>query len=292
MKYFITSDIHGFYDEFVDALSKTDFSRANPDHILIVCGDIFDRGTQPLEIYDFLREIPKERRVFIRGNHESLLKDLAERGYPLEHDYNNGTYDTLAYVAKQQTRQEFIAWQFEQLAKYKSYGEAEPVLNARLEKWTHKVFHNRKLKEILKWIDKEWVDYYEMDKYILIHSFIPTTLDSATGKEAYDPNWRNAGKDAWEKAKWGCPWKKLSLNQTGKTIICGHWHTSDFWNNLVYHALVYNTYTTNPIFYQPELPLIGLDACTAATGGVNILAIDDKELTLYNHIGEKKHVRL
>lgn len=295
IKYFVTSDIHGFFDEFKEALDKTDFSASNPDHILIICGDVFDRGCQPLEIYDFLREIPKERRVFVRGNHELLLKELVKRGYALDHDISNGTFDTLAYIAKQPSRQEFQRNEFRLLLKFDHYTDALPLIEAKRKKYEHKLFHNRKLKEILRWIDDEFVNYYETDKFIFVHSFIPTGLEEIskkqeyfgylTAKEIYNPNWKDAGEVEWEKAMWGCPYKKISLNKTGKTIVCGHWHTSDFWNHLIFHEFKYDTYTTNPIFYQPDIPLIGLDACTAATGGVNILTIEGDKIECFNHNG-------
>ena len=53
-KYFVTSDIHGFYNEFIAALDRSGFNIDNPDHILIICGDIFDRGNQPLQIYTMI----------------------------------------------------------------------------------------------------------------------------------------------------------------------------------------------------------------------------------------------
>lgn len=288
-KYFVTSDIHGFFDEFQHALDATDFDPGNADHVLIICGDAFDRGSQPLEIYDFLREIPKERKILIRGNHELLLKELYERGYPLDHDINNGTYDTLAYISKQPDRDEYRRKIVHIIAKYETVREANGAIEAEQEKRRKKLFNSRKLKEILKWIDSEWVDYYETDDFIFVHSFIPTKIDEKKAyfggveEEEFDPDWRNANDWAWERAKWGCPWKKLQLNKTGKTMICGHWHTSDFWNNLVYHENKLSVYEDNPIFYRPDIPLIGLDACTAATGGVNILTIEGKEIKCYNH---------
>lgn len=293
IKYFVTSDIHGFFDEFINALDKTDFSAANPDHVLIICGDIFDRGTQPLEVYDFLREIPKERRILIRGNHELLLKELVKRGYPLEHDIHNGTYDTLAYIAKQPDQQEFQHDQIKLLSKFNHCDDACTAMEAKREARKKKLFNNRKLKEILRWIDSEFVNYYETDNFIFVHSFIPTQLEEISKKEEYFgyavaedkyyPDWRNASEADWERAVWGCPYKKVNLNQTGKTIVCGHWHTSDFWNHLVFHEFKYDTYKDDPIFYQPGIPLIGLDACTAATGGVNILTIEGDKVECFNH---------
>ena len=79
------------------------------DHILIALGDIFDRGGQPKEIYEFLKSFPENRLILIRGNHEYLLLDLVRRGYPLQHDEMNGTYQTLIDLYKDpfEVRKEF-----------------------------------------------------------------------------------------------------------------------------------------------------------------------------------------
>ena len=58
--YFICSDIHGFFDEWMKALKEAGFDKENSNHTLIVLGDIFDRGKQPLQIYEFLRNLPKK----------------------------------------------------------------------------------------------------------------------------------------------------------------------------------------------------------------------------------------
>ena len=53
MKYFAVSDCHGFYSNLMFALKNAGFDINNPEHILIVCGDLFDRGEQPKEIFEF-----------------------------------------------------------------------------------------------------------------------------------------------------------------------------------------------------------------------------------------------
>lgn len=277
-KYFVTSDIHSFYTEFKAALDNAGFDLNNPDHILIVCGDIFDRGTQPLEVYNFLRNLPIERRILIRGNHEGLLKDLYNRKQVLQHDIHNGTADTLAYVAKMLTTAEYNKRSFNRFIKKKEMEDFSLYYEKRyraLEKRDYKLFHNDKLVEILNWIDSaEWCNYYELPDYILVHGWIPTSSE----------DWRNASVVEWEGATWACPWDKYKrgTNKTGKTIICGHWATADIWNNLC--AKNYDMEKQNPIFYVKGIDLIGLDACTAATHGVNILVInEDMTLELYNH---------
>ena len=57
MKIFACSDIHGFYKEFKEALVKSGFEENNPDHLLIVCGDYWDRGYNPYKIVEYLNGI-------------------------------------------------------------------------------------------------------------------------------------------------------------------------------------------------------------------------------------------
>lgn len=308
-KYFITSDIHGFYTEFRSALKKAGFRVKNPDHILIVCGDIFDRGTEPLKVYKWLRKLPKNRRVLIRGNHEFLLKKLVKRGYAEIHDKHNKTIDTLYQLHGYENERDFInqmySDQYLNTIKYGSVG---------YELWRVKwIYANKKIfrgvvDKVLKWIDSDnWVDYYELDKYIFVHSFIPLEehINFERSREcgyiikdkpdSYNPNWRHADLTSWETATWGCPWKQFKEGlfneeiKKGKVLVCGHWHASDFWNNLEGKHL--NTYTDNPIFYSKEYPnLIALDACTAATNGINVLVInEDKSIEIYNHNEGGKH---
>ena len=73
MKYFVSSDIHGFFDEWMLALKREHFDINNPEHKIIVCGDLFDRGRRPKQIIDFILS-HKDKIIVIRGNHEDLLE--------------------------------------------------------------------------------------------------------------------------------------------------------------------------------------------------------------------------
>ena len=78
-KFFVIADVHSFYTEMKNALDVAGFEINNPDHILISCGDVLDRGPQSSEVLEFLLSIPKDRRIFIRANHEALLEDCISR---------------------------------------------------------------------------------------------------------------------------------------------------------------------------------------------------------------------
>lgn len=301
-KYFVVSDIHGYFDIFHDALLKAGFEDKNTDHILIVCGDIFDRGKQPLEVYEYLKNLPKERRILIRGNHEYLLKQLVEREEPLNHDMHNRTYHTLfsfigtTYEAEHEKENEF--W-------FRNWGSPDYLIDKALktfekrkEKLVHRLFHNRKLNAILKWIwSDEWVPFYELGPYIFVHAFIPTCAgfdDDEGVKYTACQNWReyspsnDSNRRAWEKATWDCPYKlytncKDSPELEGKIIVAGHWHTADWWNTLEGKNYEYDEF--NPIFISENYPgIIGIDACTAATNGCNVLVInEDMSLDPHDH---------
>ncbi|MEG1751514.1 MAG: metallophosphoesterase [Clostridia bacterium] len=78
MKYFVCADIHGFYDEWINALKEKQFDINNPNHKLIVCGDLFDRGHQPKEIINFVIS-NKDKIILIKGNHEDLMEEMIEK---------------------------------------------------------------------------------------------------------------------------------------------------------------------------------------------------------------------
>ena len=50
MKY-VMSDLHGCYDEFIKMLKLINFGE---DDEIFILGDIFDRGSKPLEILDYI----------------------------------------------------------------------------------------------------------------------------------------------------------------------------------------------------------------------------------------------
>ncbi len=298
-KYFVCSDIHGFYDEWIDSLNKAGFNKEDSLHVLIVLGDIFDRGKRPIEVYKFLRELPKERRILIRGNHEQLLRELVYRGYSLRHDHHNRTIDTLFQLMGYESYEDFSFQKYLEAREQKALPGSKEFADIS-EKWEKKreqAFINELIRDVLAWIDSdEWCDYFETDKYIFVHSYIPLRKFVDLAKtyqlgyfvyykdDEYREDWRNATPTEWDDAKWGCPWKyeQRGLNKTGKTIVCGHWHTSDFFNNLLFKnqkSKHLDPRISNPIFKSDKFPgLIGLDACTALTKVVNVLVLKEEDL--------------
>ena len=99
MKYFITSDLHSFYTPLKKSLDNVGYDRNNENHTLVILGDLFDRGQETRALYDFLKSIPTERLVLVKGNHEYLLDQLLEKSLPDSYDYSNGTVSTCCQMA-------------------------------------------------------------------------------------------------------------------------------------------------------------------------------------------------
>ena len=90
MKFFISSDIHGNFDIWFRSIISSGFDFNNPNHKLIICGDIFDRGNQPKQIIDFILA-HKDKIILIKGNHDdAALRCIKTNKFTYE-DYWNGT---------------------------------------------------------------------------------------------------------------------------------------------------------------------------------------------------------
>ena len=301
MKYFITSDIHSFYTPFIEALEESGFDINNPEHILVVNGDLFDRGEETIKLLNYIKALPKERRILIRGNHEYLLIDLLNKTYPQQHDWSNGTVFTCYHLYTN------LYPKSELVRKYKDVRALEKnwialmdwievqafnyVMELMLTKsmWT-RMCNEIKKSGIIDWIKSdEWVDYFEVGDYIITHSFIPLEKRVSTYfDDRYDiiENWRELKGYAWIDATWGCPYRLFDLGlfnkeiERGKTLVCGHWHCSDF--HLHYESKYsiqgrsnYEN-SMNEIYYGDNL--IAIDGCTVISGIVNVLVIDNGKL--------------
>lgn len=242
-KFFVSSDIHSFYDEWMSALNAAGYDNKNEDHYLIVCGDVFDRGKQPIEVMRFLNINP--RTILVRGNHEDLFDDMCLRGCPLSHDYSNGTFDTVLILGSK-----------------KDCSQSQEEVFDFAYKRTRGLF------------DK-MVDYFETKNYVFVHGNIVSDYNGII-----PANWRNSenSKYWWETARWDSPLKskyKLENYKYGvdnKTIVFGHWHCSKG-HNLVDYTPEFGEGSNFDIFKYEKL--IGIDACTAYSHKVNVLVIED-----------------
>lgn len=245
-KYFVVSDIHSFASELKYSLRQAGFNKRNKDHTLIVCGDVFDRGDETVEVYKYLKSIPKKRCILIRGNHESLYKDLLTKSFPDRYDFSNGTVRAFCSIADiDEEKLSKYYWIEQGFANGLDYDQIEEKLYSTWNQIKTIVSSH----EITTWLNsKQWKNYFELDKYIFVHSFIPVKVKDEW-KEThpyklrsfcyeYNNNWRNATDDEWELATWGDPIENYDYGlfnpeaDNGKVLVVGHWHTSDFYKRL------------------------------------------------------------
>ena len=271
MKAFVISDIHSFYDQMIDALKKAGYDKENPNHMLIVLGDLLDRGPDPVKCLDFINSIPDSNKILIKGNHEDLIEEAMSRHYFANHDYHNRTYETALALSGLDM----------------SEGE-DAVLEAAKcnEAWQ-------------KYINST-IDYYETSKYVFVHGWIPTGLTVSQDAKwknlpdiykpavmGYIKSWRHGN---WYDARWtnGMNAWYQGIVVPKKTVYCGHYHTSWGWANLRNDGVEF----LNPIetmYIDPETGkqephavfdafkdkgICAIDACTALTGKVNIEVIN------------------
>lgn len=248
-KFYICSDLHGFYDEFRAALDNSEFDENNPEHWLVSLGDEMDRGPNPEGVINYIMNLP--RAIWVKGNHQTLMEDLIARGYPGSHDWHNGTMQSVMDLAPN-AKTLLVAFMI-------AYDKTKPFF------------------------DKA-IDYLELKNYILVHSFIPLkNLDGMSKyytrnrKFEFDPDWRHAHASAWEEARWGNP---FDLAEKGflpdKTLVFGHYHTS--WPRYKYEG---KPEMGDKADFSPYYGngYIGIDACTARSKKVNILVLEDEFLT-------------
>ena len=290
-KYFVTSDVHSYLKPLKRALREAGWNPKTKSHVLVVLGDIFDRGGDTLGVYNFIRSIPKERRVLVKGNHEELLLDLLKKDVPESYDYSNGTVKTLCQIANYPEKymdDTTLMWDFYE-GKVPNSSEY-----ANCQDYVCKVMRERfaEIKSIVNdsgipdWLrSDEWVNYFELSDYVMVHSFIPLR-DAALKKMSmpsnpeYFPEWRTeATPREWHEARWGCPYRQYDdglFKEPGKTLVCGHWHAFDFrrhYERAVYDDvdLIYDK-SIHDVYRHENM--IALDACTALSDKVNVLKIE------------------
>lgn len=272
MKWFIFADVHGYYEELMNALMKKGFEIDNPNHGIISLGDLLDRGPDAVKCLQFVNNLPFNRKILIIGNHEDLMLTAMVRQCFVTQDYHNGTADT--------------AYQISDYLIDQTAGKDWDLYSSN-EAETLKMVADSKL-----WRDYilNTVDYAEIGNNVFVHGWIPTIVEhTCDGYRIYNPvkDWRNS--DLWYSARWinGMDAWNNGIRLEGKTIWCGHWHTS--WGHAHLHndgveflKKVETYYTDEKGVVHPYAKfttfeddgIMALDACTAYSGFVNCEVIE------------------
>lgn len=257
MRLIVVSDIHGYYNIFKNKLKEVNFRENSKEDLLICCGDYWDRGNQPFEVMTYLMSL--DNVVLVKGNHEDLMEDYIKRGYAESFDIHNGTDKTF--------------WNL--CGKFKHNGKK--ALLPQFEKLI-KPFYDR------------MVDYYETEHYVFVHGWIPlhSKYHLSYGiplliDRVYDSDWRDAVEEEWKEARWlnGIDEAFRGNIIPDKIIVCGHWHCSAGWYkkslmDSTGEKIKYSEFGEDacwePFKYNG---IIAIDRCTAHTGDMNVLILED-----------------
>ena len=237
MEIFAVSDVHGHYSEMMAALRESGFDPTNEEHFFLSCGDLFDRGSENLEVYEFVSALP--RKILIKGNHEDILSAALERGWLTDTDIDNGTAVTVRQLLGADSLDD--------------NGRIDTVRNAD------------KIAE-LQGFTASMLDFYEFGDYIFTHGWLPVVFSGRY--PSVDPNWRTVSPDEWVESRL-LEWQQfydVGAALDGKTIVCGH--RPSRMGNMFDRS---REPDDSSIFYGKGM--IVLDAGTVRSGRVNVLKL-------------------
>jgi serine/threonine protein phosphatase 1 len=264
VKLYVVADVHGYYSALIEALTKQGWFEDEGPKKLVVCGDMMDRGNEAVKMQEFMMDLlNKNQLIFIRGNHEDLmlamLDDIIENIEPFA-DYRsyhirNGTLSTANQLVNF-TYPEFIR---------------------RYRDFVFKV----KQSDFVKKLMPASINYFETKNYVFVHGWIPCKIEKTYGLRTYRfrPDWRCASDEDWAEARWINGMEAgyfFDCIEDNKTIVCGHWHTS-YGHSKIHKQC--SEFGIDAIFSPfEEKGILAMDGCTAHTGMVNCIVIEDELL--------------
>lgn len=237
-KLFVTTDIHGHYTILKEALESAGFDPADDDHLLVCCGDYFDRGDENDLVMQYLERI--ENKVLILGNHEDLLLDLLYSGKVMRHHHINGTMKTIENI----------------------FGSRVFNLDDGNLDFSGKT---RDVDRVCDFI-ADMVNYFETKNYVFVHGWVTKNGQTFEGR-------LEASSEEWKKARWE-GWTSRYNNERpllDKTLVCGH--VATFY--AAYREM--NRVPTDSSIYEKD-GFLALDACTIQSGKINVFVAEDELL--------------
>lgn len=264
MKYYVVSDVHGFYSLLEKALRDKGFFNDTEPHKLVVCGDMLDRGNEALEMSKFMLQLlHNDELIFIRGNHEDLLLDMLKNFEDYRWDITMGTSHHISNDT------------FSSALQLSQMDETCALRNT--QEFIYKVENSDFCKELIP----ASKNYFETEHYIFVHGWIPCVTDDLPAwyrKRSYksNPDWRSASPKDWERARWynGMDLAlQYNIVEPEKKIVCGHWHASYGHNRFHQKCSEWGADADFTPFVDDHI--IAVDACTAHSGFVNCVVLED-----------------
>lgn len=260
-KIFAVSDLHGHHYVTTKSLENAGYDSNDENHLLVVCGDIFDRGSQSLELYNWLKPLTESgKAIVLRGNHDYFLMDfLKGSNDPFNYIYNGLRHTLDSFLECTNDFGMYVLTHTEPNEK----GNHNATLRLYSD-WAEKS-RKRILKEypdLLPWLER-FPDYFETKNYIFTHASID--VDSEDWKEP---------KKTWYKCHWdnGSFFAKSILN-TEKTVVIGHFGTQQLREMYNVKDKAQSQYD---ILRRSDDRVIALDTTTILSKKVNVLEVEDE----------------
>lgn len=155
-KYFALSDIHG-RPIGIEDFQQRGFDLHNPNHIIVLLGDYFDRGDENLMVLRFIEKYKKllnDRFMILKGNHDDFIHNF------------------ITYVEENFQVGQALVFDSETLSHwFRNGGE---ITLKQLFGSHHGIYTPTKRKNLerLKQFYTQLDDYYETNDYIFTHACI------------------------------------------------------------------------------------------------------------------------
>lgn len=269
MKYFAVSDTHAHHTETINALIESGWDVENPNHKLIVVGDITDRGHEALTHILWLKELTdKGKAIVLKGNHDQFILGFLKNRDQSFNWMHNGLNTTIDDIDHRTRSFETYCLMSDKEMNNETFGEWQRITAKSIQKE-------------YPWM-KDWFeslpDYFETKNYIFTHGIVDWRVEDWHQSQMQKHNC----KQGWMSNHWAGPedWLKFS-NYTGKTIVVGHLNASLMKytllhrNNDMYDYFEY--FPDNEIYYDENLKTYFIDTMTVMTKRVNVLVIDDED---------------
>lgn len=262
-KLFICSDIHGYYKEMKRALDEAGYDENNNNHLLIIAGDLFDRGTDSLAVYEYLKGlVDKGKAIVLRGNHEKFFIDFLQGSVSPFNYLHNGTNETIADF-------------WHRTAPFESWCALEGNCELTQEsyvKWVDICVADIKEEypELLDWL-KSLPRYYETKNYIITHGAIDTKVD----------DWHNPHCFRYDLIDWDAldfndgSFFGEPIKNTDKTVVIGHFGTRFLREKYGYPL---DEGKEDDILIRDDGKVIAIDTTTVLTHKINVLVVEDELL--------------
>jgi hypothetical protein len=262
MKILAVSDLHSFLHETKRAVDECGMLE-DDGAVLLVIGDVLDRGPDPIGMTEYLLDLASRGKlIFVRGNHEDLLEEAL------------AAIEDHKVVEVLSASNHTINGTAETILKLAGMTESEALGFPR--DLVRRVRESRFYTELLPLA----VDYYETDGYIFTHGWIPCFIEGfgSERKYSYDPEWRLADRKRWRVARTlnGMELAKIhGITEEGKTVVCGHFHTS--YGHANFSKIC--TERGDDAIFEPYYSdgIIAIDACTVKSKRVNLVLINEEK---------------